>query len=173
MSFTTIPPYQSTQTSVMCGGKGIPINYNDEGGDHTLVLSAKGICWSIFPNPTYGGTTSNNIQLSGTNKKDYTLQINGLLPNTKYYVRAYMNVASLTYMPEYVVGYNYGTEYSFFTLSTDLDSSYSHCVSKDIRITPGEIVILPDGYDLIGIDYGGNITSTLKGSTPDCLIMAK
>lgn len=65
-------------------------------------ISAKGICWSTSTNPTIADSFTNE----GTGTADYTSTLTNLLPNTKYYVRAYVTDASGTY---------YGAETTFST----------------------------------------------------------
>ncbi|WP_291274392.1 SMP-30/gluconolactonase/LRE family protein [Flavobacterium sp.] len=87
------------------------INYNQtitaESGGQSIAeagssITAKGICWSTNHNPTI----SNNFTNEGAGTTDYTSTLTNLLPNTTYYVRAYVTDASGTY---------YGAETSFST----------------------------------------------------------
>ncbi|WP_396189162.1 putative Ig domain-containing protein [Flavobacterium sp.] len=87
------------------------INYNQtitaESGGQSLAeagssITAKGICWSTNHNPTI----SNDFTNEGAGTTDYTSTLTNLLPNTTYYVRAYVTDASGTY---------YGAETSFST----------------------------------------------------------
>ncbi|MBN1182901.1 MAG: fibronectin type III domain-containing protein [Bacteroidales bacterium] len=54
----------------------------EDGGD---VITLTGICWSRNPNPT---SSSPHIEQTG-NSTTFTNTINGLDPNTNYYIRAY------------------------------------------------------------------------------------
>ena len=87
------------------------INYNQtitaESGGQSIAeagssITAKGICWSTNHNPTI----SNDFTNEGAGTTDYTSTLTNLLPNTTYYVRAYVTDASGTY---------YGAETSFST----------------------------------------------------------
>lgn len=72
---------------------------NDDGG---AEVTARGVCWSIFPNPTtsYGKTTD------GGGTGPYLSVISDLTPNTTYYVRSYATN---------IEGTNYGNELIFTT----------------------------------------------------------
>jgi len=62
----------------------------------------RGICWNVVPNPTIDGPKTNN----GTGNGSFTAEINGLTPETKYFVRAYATNRT---------GTSYGKEVSFTT----------------------------------------------------------
>ena len=74
------------------------------------IISSYGICWSTSPNPTL----ANQSSLSGTNQVStgaYFASLNGLVPNTTYYVRAYaINSAGVVY----------GNQVTFTTFSPSL-----------------------------------------------------
>ncbi len=53
--------------------------------DGNLTVTAKGICWNTFPNPTIAG--NHTVESGGTNI--FTNTINGLTPSSTYYLRAY------------------------------------------------------------------------------------
>ena len=66
-------------------------NVTDQGGS---VVTERGICWSTEPSPTITGDHAN----SGTGQGLFSVSIDGLIPGTKYYVRAYAkNTQGLTY----------------------------------------------------------------------------
>jgi len=97
-----IPPVVKTstvsvifQTSALTGG-----TVTDDGN---AVVTEYGICWSISPNPTIS-TNKKNV---GTGIGSFTISLNGLNANTKYYVRAYA-ISS--------VGISYGNEITFLTM---------------------------------------------------------
>jgi len=58
-------------------------NVESDGND---VLTAKGVCWSIYPDPTNDLTTKTD---EGAVSGSFTSYITGLTPNTTYHVRAY------------------------------------------------------------------------------------
>ena len=94
-SVTTTVVSEITNTSAKSGGNVIFDGYSP--------ITARGVCWSLNPNPT----TNDNITSNGTGTGDYTSLMNGLVPDTLYYIRAYA-VNS--------VGTSYGNMLSFRTL---------------------------------------------------------
>lgn len=70
------------------------------------AITAKGVCWSITPNPTIANTKTNDG--SGIWPGAYESIITGLNPSTTYYVRAYASNNT---------GTGYGNEISFTTLA--------------------------------------------------------
>ena len=83
-----------TTTSATCGG----IILSD--GD--AMVTARGICWNTSSNPTI----DNSFTTNGTGTGTFTSSINGLSPNTTYYVRTYATNS---------MGTSYGNEVSFTT----------------------------------------------------------
>ena len=55
-------------------------------GDGGVAIIARGICWSTSQNPTI----SDSKTINGAGLGTYTCTITGLLPNTTYYIRAYV-----------------------------------------------------------------------------------
>ena len=84
-----------TEGSARCGGVIV------EEGD-TEVLS-KGVIYSLWPDPTVDLTTKVE---TGDSTEEFTCEISGLLPMTKYYVRAYIITAD---------GVSYGSQKEFST----------------------------------------------------------
>ena len=76
-SLTTIQINNITETSAYAGGS---ITNN---GDNVII--GRGVCWSIEPLPD----TLDNKSNDGTGYGEFTSNINGLIANTIYYVRAY------------------------------------------------------------------------------------
>ncbi len=74
-------------------------NVTEDGG---AEVTARGICWGIGSMPTL----DENFKASGTGPGEFSCTINGLDPNTKYYVRAYA---------ENSVGIAFGNEVTFTT----------------------------------------------------------
>ncbi len=105
MSFTTIKlemPIlttssitELTQYSAVSGGE-----ISSDGGS---VIITRGICWDTEPSPTI----LDHLTFNGSETGAYTSHIDGLLSNTKYYLRAYASNS---------VGTSYGNEISFTTL---------------------------------------------------------
>ncbi|MCJ7448112.1 MAG: hypothetical protein MUO72_10485 [Bacteroidales bacterium] len=85
-----------TQTTASSGG-----NVTSDGGAEVTV---KGVCWGITPKPIIANSKTND----GTGIGSFTSNLEGLTPNTLYYVRAYaINSAGTTF----------GNEISFTTSS--------------------------------------------------------
>jgi len=75
-----------TATSAKGHGK-----VTDQGGS---AVTERGICWGTEPSPTISGSHAQ----SGTGAGEYTVDLTGLIPGTKYYVRAYaINAQGMTY----------------------------------------------------------------------------
>ena len=92
--FTTTAVSNITQTSVSSGG-----NISSDGG---ATITSRGVCWSTSQNPTITDTKTSDGAGSGS----YTSNITGLMPNTVYFLRAYVEVGS---------SMGYGNEISFTT----------------------------------------------------------
>ena len=64
---------------------------SNQGGS---TVTERGICWRTEPSPTINGSHAH----SGTGAGEYTVDMTGLAPGTKYYVRAYaINAQGMTY----------------------------------------------------------------------------
>jgi len=78
----------------------------ESGGIVTLngqaKINEKGICWSIMQNPTISDPRTNDGTGSGT----FTSKMTGLIPDTRYYLRAFAMTSS---------GTAYGNEISFIS----------------------------------------------------------
>jgi hypothetical protein len=145
MSFQTISPYNITQNSFVSGGKNVPSG-----------ITKKGICWNTAFIPK-GLLTTSKLEITGNDATDYSLSVFGLVPNTKYYVKAY-------YYDSSSVLYE-GLTYSFFTVSSDLDSTIDTFEYQPVTINQNETYIIPPGYELIGINYGSVSPSAVTGCT--------
>lgn len=84
-----------TQTSASSGG-----NITGDGG---TAVSARGICWSTLDNPTLSDAHTTDATGTGS----FTSSLTGLVPGTKYYVRAYATNST---------GTAYGASVNFTTL---------------------------------------------------------
>ena len=94
---TTADVTSITQTTATGGG-----NVTADGG---ATVTERGICWSTSHNPTTSGAHATN----GSGTGSFTVSMNGLTPNTTYYVRAYATNGA---------GTSYGSEVSFTTLQS-------------------------------------------------------
>jgi uncharacterized protein (TIGR02145 family) len=95
-TLTTTIATSITSTTASSGG-----NINSDGGGS---ITARGVCWSTSPNPTIALSTKTS---DGTGIGSFASSLNGLVPGTSYFVRAY---ATNT------LGTTYGNELSFTTL---------------------------------------------------------
>jgi len=100
----------TTETAV-CGG-----NVTANGGS---AVTAKGVCWSVNPEPTIDLSTKTN---DGTNVGSYVSNITGLTAGTMYYVRAYATNAN---------GTAYGNEVVFMT-ETDAANTLAEVTTNSI-----------------------------------------
>ena len=95
---TTLPVVTTTvvsginQTTASAGG-----NVTDDGG---AEVTSKGVCWNTSESPTVGNSKTSD----GTGTGSFTSTLTQLIPNTKYYVKAYATNS---------VGTGYGNEVSF------------------------------------------------------------
>ena len=91
-----------TDVSATCGGK-----VTDDGGAEII---AKGIVWSTSENPTVSLSTKTD---DGKGAGEFSSSMIGLLPGTKYYVRAYATNS---------VGTSYGAAKEFVTAELNLSN---------------------------------------------------
>lgn len=96
---TTTAITKITQNTAITGG-----NITSDGG---LEVSARGVCWSLSPNPTINDSTTKNAAGTG----EFTSNISNLLADTTYYVRAYATNSD---------GSAYGLQVTFKTLTSVL-----------------------------------------------------
>ena len=101
VSFSTSAALPSIMT---VAGNDILPNSAKSGGvissDGGSAVTARGICWSISPNPTVANRKTNN----GTGAGSYTSLLTGLSAGTSYYVRAYAtNGAGTAYGDQIIV----------------------------------------------------------------------
>lgn len=102
---TTTEPTNITPASAVCGG-------TVTAGDGSHVF-ARGLCWNTSPNPVY----DDNHTSDGTSTGSLNDTLEGLSPNTTYYVRAYVVSDS---------GLSYGNEVSFTTLENGSGGIYAY-----------------------------------------------
>lgn len=119
-----------TTNSAMCGGEIV----SDGGGN----ITAKGVCWSIDPEPTIDDNFSNE----GVGNDKFNCKIYGLSPNTTYYVRAYATNENAT---------NYGEVVPFVTSNYAVPLIITTHEVSEITATSAT-----SGGDILS-DGGGNI----------------
>ena len=136
----TLPISNITTNSATSGGEIV--------SDGNTNITAKGVCWGLNNSPTVDDNFTNNNDSTTT----FESVIEGLSPNTEYFVRAFATNEFDTY---------YGDEVSF---STELD------------LTPPVITIIGDNPLEINIgedytEFGASATDDIDGDiTQDILI---
>lgn len=114
-----------TTTSVISGGD---VLY--DGGSQII---AKGLCWSdTNPEPT----VSDNYKMEGDGNDNFVCTIEGLQPNTTYYVRAYATNSMETGYGESKVVRTFSQEIEFITISIDANTSF-----KMMRVAGGQFLM--------------------------------
>lgn len=102
---STSVPTIIDQTSIICGG-----TVTSQGNS---PVTARGVCWSTFQNPTVSGAHTTD----GSGTGAFTSQITGLTSATSYYIRAYASNGA---------GTAYGNQLYFttsFDIVTDIDGN--------------------------------------------------
>lgn len=117
-----------TSSTATSGG-----NVTNDGGAPVI---ARGVCWSINPNPT----TANSKTIDGNGTGNFTSRLTILVANTTFYMRAYATNN---------VGTNYGDQVSFITDKSDI---------KDIIFNPNLT------YGTV-VDVDGNTYKTIQIGT--------
>ena len=101
--------------------------------DGRSSILSRGVCWSIYSNPTIDAA-SKTVDTTSHTIGNFICNISDLQPNTTYYVRAYATNA---------VGVGYGSEISFTTLPVRLPTLFT---------------VKPSTVDSIAAVSGGNVT---------------
>ena len=131
---TTADVTAITATSAICGGEVM----NEKGRE----VSARGVCWSSFSNPTI----EDNHLVDGKGLGSFVSDITNLKKNTTYYVRAYAT-------NEY--GTSYGEEKSFTTLTDHYSGTLNGYEWVDLGLPSGlKWASQNIGANSVG-DYGG------------------
>jgi uncharacterized protein (TIGR02145 family) len=128
-SITTTDVTEITQTTAISGG-----NVTDEG---VSPVTTQGICWSISDKPTIADKTS--IVANAATIGDFSCNLTGLIPNTKYYVRAYATNGA---------GSAYGNQVTFTSVQIAVPS-----------LTTAD----PTFWSHFAFRTGGNITNDYEG----------
>lgn len=100
---TTAAVTEITETTAVCGG-----NVVSDGG---AEVTARGVCWSVNPNPTI----ENKHTEDGAGTGEFASYLPNIAMNTTYYIRAYATNEK---------GTSYGEELSFTTLEGDFINGY-------------------------------------------------
>jgi hypothetical protein len=89
LTFSTLNTINSIPTISTSSISNVTINTAFSGGnissDGGLTVTQRGVCWSTSPSPT----TANGITNDGVGMGNFNSSLTGLVPNTRYYVRAY------------------------------------------------------------------------------------
>ena len=134
---TTNAASDITETTATSGGSVSANGYRE--------VTARGVCWSVNPNPTVNGSHTSDGNGLGT----FTSSITGLEPGTNYYVRAYASNS---------VGTSYGEEVSFTTEEQPQDTCttiaipYSETFENYTTSTTAATGVEPDCWKLVQED---------------------
>ena len=176
-SVITSPTGTVTTITAISGG-----NVLSDGG---AEVTARGVCWSMSPNPTLENSIGHTTD--GIGVGEFTSELTGLLECTTYYVRAYAtNSVGTTYgeqetfntLPdmEYAINFGYSVDFGKVTI---VNTSATSAVWKNAsNQTVGEWVsgttpVLPVGtytVELTSEDCGTNSVTIDILSSPICAV---
>lgn len=142
----SVAPYSITQTTAISGG------FNITAGG----ITSKGVVWDTSSINTSSALLLPTISSITTSlNTPFVIQIVGLMPNTKYYVRSFSTGTTT----------QWGTEFSFVTKAVMEGEDGIVCTTKDITINPGRVYNLPPDTEVIGITATSEQAAKLKS---DC-----
>lgn len=142
-----------TMTTASSGG-----NVTSDGG---ASVTARGVCWSVNPNPEVSGTCAPN----GSGTGSFTSSITGLYAATTYHVRAYATNS---------VGTGYGNDLQFTTLAAPIAPTVLTTIISGITINSavsGGYVTSDGGATVTarGVCWGESANPRAGGSGVSCL----
>ena len=133
-----------TKYGAVCGG-----NIVDDGGSE---VTARGVVWSTSPDPVVSLSTKTS---DGAGAGMFTSTVSGLLPGTKYYVRAYASNSG---------GVSYGDVHTF-TTSYEMDASNCFIISqsgtyafKPVKGNSAESVGSVKSVEVLWESFGTSVT---------------
>ncbi len=138
---TTAPVTNISHYGAISGG--------DVTSDGGATVTARGICWSILPNPTISDMFNNE----GTGTGSFTSNLTGLSDNTAYYVRAFATNN---------LGIAYGNEETFTTLIDNIEEPDAmrfgvHIADRTMHLTAGRDLYVKE---IVVKDLTGKIVAT-------------
>lgn len=146
-SVTTSQVTNILPTSATAGGV-----VTDDGGHN---VTERGVCWSTEHHPDLDDNHAQN----GTGLGSFTVQMTGLAPSTRYYVRAYAKNSE---------GTSFGNEESFTTPGISVPTVSTQSVTNITRTTAlGGCVVSSDGGAAVierGICWSSSPNPTISGS---------
>jgi len=146
---TTTVPSQIQGRSVSGGGTVFYV------GD--MTLQARGVVWGTSPNPTIDLATKTSESVTGVGTGIYSSSLNGLTPNTTYYVRAYAINSD---------GVGYGENLSFLTADYAMVvTTTPHSMTTNYAVLGGQIY--SDGNSAVterGVCYSTSPSPTYSDS---------
>lgn len=145
----TLSPYSITQTTAISGGMNV-----------TGVITSKGVVWDTNPINTASALLLPTISYITTAiPTAFIIQLSGLIPNTKYYLRAFATGLST----------QWGGEFSFVTKSIMEGETGIVCTTKDIDLNPGQVYNLPPNTEVVAITATAEQAALLKS---DCSVFS-
>jgi hypothetical protein len=142
----TLAPYSITQSTAVSGGY-----------DITGTISSKGIIWDTQPIPASDSSlliSTKSFITTGVTTA-FIIQMTGLVPNTRYYVRAFA-----TSTPNL-----FGGEFSFVTKAPN-ETEETECTTKEITIKPGQVYNIPPDYEIVSMEATAEQAEKLKSKCP-------
>lgn len=126
-------------TSTGATGGGV---ISSDGGS---TITARGVCWSLSPNPT----VANSKTIDGSGTGSFTSSITGLLPSTTYHVRAYATNQNVT---------TYGEDVTFTTKSQSSGSDANFIPYINFNGTNTYVLVGQTDISTKINDLGGSFT---------------
>ena len=142
---TTSDVNNITATTAISGG-----NITSDGG---LIITTRGVCWSMVTNPTI----NDNKTINDAGVGSFTSLISGLTVSTTYYLRAYATNSS---------GTGYGDEISFSTNKIPSLTTTAISTITDTTAVSGGTIISDGGFTITarGVCWSTGTNPTINDS---------